>query len=507
MKVIVSTLLALVFGAEASNQWSSNDLNQMVRNGQIDVQKLVEKSVPVDRDLAVDYGTYNGNYTVRFNKCLSFSYEDIDLVADEDLVDFAQDGTLVSQKSFVLFDIAECEPGNCVFDERDLSKVHMVSLQDFVASFIQYFPNKRASYCDQCNMHYKYCMSGDGTYYDSATFLNGGSFCYNGTQFEMINCGQCAKMGCYGSSSYYDTWDEVGEWLVDYAQCQQTGTYWQNFPLYSGLMCNADGDGVEFGVFLDYECTKYNTQKQYKKVVKSNDWSMLSKMPSLIEFMFTSSISCKDDNEVKYMNAYQPIYNDWGQLVEGEEEMEQVFEEEGNTCKLGESINDSCDALFLDNELHFSLADCLRSAPEWSSNYQYSQQYSNEYYDTSDVDADWKALRLYKYDLSMSDLNNLGQICHKVALAYNSGKHTNVFSESGSGSMFDYSSAQNNYYASSLHDTVIPLRRLSGGEKFVIYLLEFIAVGVVAFAGYRVYKHKYENGQVQLVDKDLPLMS
>ncbi len=456
--------------------------------------------------------------TVRFNKCLSFAIEDDDIVQDSELIYYANSGVIVSQKSYVLFDIQECEPGSCVFDESNLTKIHIVPLEDFIDSFIEYFPTKKESYCQQCQNHYSYCSSEDGSFFDNAVFRNGGSFCYGGQQYAMINCAQCWEMGCMDGTNE-EGLGAVNEWIEAMAACKATNTWWKNYPLYTGLTCNAAGDGVEFGVFLDATCKTYHRQKAFQNVVGETDWQMLFQTPSVIEYMFTSSMTCKDESGIKYMNAYQPVYGS-----SGESSLQNVVEQEGNTCQLGEEINQSCLNLFQDNTMGFSLGDCLNTVPSWTSSYtnENAEQSYNE-----DIDEAWIANDLYRYELSTSDLNDMGKVCHLISnkyayyasggsvgslvSSYGRGKHTNVYNEEGSGSMFNYDSAKNNYYSQAQHDTIVNSWGVKAERMGLAEKLTFILLGVGTFvlmvaAAVRMYKHKSRQTRVEIVDKGLPLI-
>lgn len=541
MKFLATSLLALLAHGSQATKLSSDQLNAMVKNGQINKDLLLKNSVRAPRSLQNDgyygssynpyqnnynanyyqndqnennnaqqnsgrgqYGYYdedgqwvaenwdlpfNGEYTVRFNKCMTLTLQDEDIAADDELVYYASSGVIVAQKNYVLFDIQQCEPGNCVFDESDLSAIYMVPLENFVESFIEYFPNKRLDYCTACENHYQYCAN-VGTFFDQATYRNGGGFCYEGEKYELINCSQCKQMGCFGGADqYYDSWEEVGQWVTEKASCSATGGYWNDYPLYTGLMCNGAGDGVEFGVFVDQECKQYHTQKAFDKVISNDDWTMLYKMPNVIEFMFTSSISCLDENNVQYMNAYQPIY--------GQDEED---------CENMDSINQSCLDLFQENEDGYSLSDCLslgagangRRTEEQNEQQQMSQQ---------DMNKVWKNYGLYQYDLSASTYADSAAVCNLVANKY-LGNHQNVYNEEG---MFDYNSARNNYYNKDQHDKVVNSwgKRDSGlsvGEKIAFYLLGLGALAVVGLAAIRVYKSQSPT-TVETIDKELPLVS
>jgi hypothetical protein len=458
--------------------------------------------------------------TFRFNKCLSFSIEDEDILSDSELVYYANTEALVSQKSYVLFDIEECEPGSCVFDEADLSKIHIVPLEDFINSFIEFFPNQQAAYCEQCLNHYSYCSTGQGSYFDNVDFENDGAFCYGGHQYEMINCGQCWDMGCFAGGGGDDNgMDDVSAWIEEMAGCKATNTNWQDFPLYTGLTCNSEGDGVEFGVFLDQGCKQYLPERSFEKVVAADDWTLLVQSPSIIEDMFTSSMTCRDGSEIRYMNAYQPVYGSDGsssynqQEAEAEAEFEQEVNAEGNDCGLGESINLSCLDLFQDNVKGLSLANCLNTAPSWyySANGNATAADDDGQSYNGDINSDWKKIGLYSYDLSTSDLNDMGKVCHLVAKKYRKGNHQNVFNEEGSGSMFDYSAAKSNYDNKDGHDNVVNTwgvspNALSFGEKFIFYLFGIIGACLLVLGAVRVFK-KNTTPAVETLGKDIPLIS
>lgn len=61
MKFFAASLLALVYGAEAA-KLTSDQLNAMVKNGQINKDRLLRKSIPAPRSLQDNQ--YNGQYNV-----------------------------------------------------------------------------------------------------------------------------------------------------------------------------------------------------------------------------------------------------------------------------------------------------------------------------------------------------------------------------------------------------------------------------------------------------------
>jgi hypothetical protein len=548
MKFLASALTALAFGNPMSEakQLSTEDLNEMIKSGKISKEEILSKSIPLPKRKLENYNNgnnnnyyyyndgndnqnngygnynqnnngdntngynqnynnhngneynytaeeteyvdvgFNGNSTIRFNKCMSFAVQDGDLIGDEDILSYAQSGTIVAQQSYVLFDVEVCEPGNCVFDEADMSKIYMVPLETFMYSMIEYYPNMREQYCESCETHYNYCIKGNGRYYDTGTYMNGGEYCYEGEQYKLINCHQCTNYGCFGGSyatQKYENYDSVAEWIEEMAYCKETGTYWGNSALYTGLMCNEEGDGVDFGVFVDEDCKYYHKEKSVMKVLQQDDWEYFYKMPDAIEFMFTKSLSCKDVSEVNYMNAFQPVYEN----------------DNDDQCEIGEQINDSCASLFGDYGVPL---DGCGSADDQDWNYE-EEDDDNEY-QYSGIDDIWKSSGLYNYDISYSAAQDQSSICQIVADKYLSRNHQNVYGPQSSSSMFSYSNSNDLDVKKNAWGK---RERSSAGDKFAYALLAGAVAFIAIYAGRRYYKAT-QTKEIELNhNKDLPLIS
>jgi len=412
---------------------------------------------------------FGGNLSIRFNTCMSFTAEDPNLIQNGDLLPYAQDGTLIPQQSYVLFDIQNCLPGNCVFNEDNLSYVYMVPLQTFLFSMIYYYPKRREEYCEACQEFYQYCTMGKGIYYDTAVYANGGEYCYEGEQYKMIDCHQCRAYSCYTNRNAYQDWDDITDWFNQITQCQATGGQWKNQDLYAGMMCNSQGTGVEFGIFADDECSLYHTKKSYQKTMQGNDFYYYSRAPEIVEFMFTNTLSCMAD-ETKYITAYQPVY--------GEDE-----------CQEKETLNSNCQYL-LEDEYTLPLSDCQANND--------NENQDNDAYDGDFSSQTWRQYGMGSAQISYENAQDASTVCQivKQTYRYNYNTHRNIYDEEASGKMFAYDTS----------DDTDKRQRMSF-LGLIGYLVLGLTVTSLAILGLTRYYKSKTRQEITFAPKALPLMS
>lgn len=476
-------IAALALGSPLilAEKYSHQKLNTMLGAGQFDTEKILAKATPLRGAGRKLEDSVSSSTSIRFNKCMTLSVEDEGLLADQTLMEYAKNGTIVSQQSFVLFDVQDCEPGNCVFDESDMESVYMVPLEVFLNSMVGYYPNKRETYCDECYNFYNYCTSGGGGYFDTGTYANGGEFCYKGQEYKLINCNQCSSYGCYGSynnedAQEYQNMDNTLEWVDEVTACKDLDSTWQNYELYGGMMCNQDGDGVEFAVFVDQYCRYYHKGKSFQKVIQSDEFGYYYKAPEVVQFMFTNSISCAADDDVTYISANQPAYQD-----------------DGGECNSYE-MNDSCSNLF--GGLSLSLATCSNGGDAASYN-------QNENYDENH--ADWDESGLYDYQLSKEVAYDESAICEIIGDVYKSGDHKNLYDENGSGSLFEYNNSKDPDKKKFNPFGVKNGADFSALDVFA-YLLLAAATLNIAYLAYKRYRRAVTRLVVNNSDKNVPLI-
>jgi len=128
-----------------------------------------------------------------------------------------------------------------------------------------------------------------------------------------------------GSQGFYDEdgefieygLDDATEWLNGFAECSETTSYLDNYLLYAGLMCNADGDGIEIGLFVDDQCLLYTPTVAYKDVMLTSDQAYYSMISDVVEFTFTNDFECYNP-EFQYTNKVDYSYEQQQAAQNGE---------------------------------------------------------------------------------------------------------------------------------------------------------------------------------------------
>ena len=135
--------------------------NRQLRRGDPAAEALLRHARPyrrpdgrarrLDEEFEID-----GSYSLKFSQCVDARTYDEDLF-DEDLVEYAQAGQVVSSKSYVLFHV--CQDDDCYYDAED--DLYVVDLPTYLANVATYHANKRNDYCEQCERFDDYCNPED----------------------------------------------------------------------------------------------------------------------------------------------------------------------------------------------------------------------------------------------------------------------------------------------------------------------------------------------------------
>ncbi|GAX27114.1 hypothetical protein FisN_13Lh340 [Fistulifera solaris] len=268
----------------------------------------------------------------------------------------------------------------------------------------------------------------------------------NNNNFEVIDCNVCEARNCWANNNNADQQQAEAEegyvavndqnivaWVEGIAGCQQTASYWDAYPLYAGWICNAAGNGVEIGIFLDDQCSIYTSTKNYKNVVGQDASELFYNSQDVVTYPFMNALSC--GNQVQYITPeeyanMQANGNDANNAENGNGEASQMCRELMN----GQAI---------------SVDDCNADGQE--------DQVDNEIEGDETAGYAW-----YKYLITNDNSANNQAVC-KI-LQTMEGEYTVVYNgneKHGSGSFYDYSTK-------------------SGFQKRKGLFITFIVLGVVA---------------------------
>lgn len=125
----------------------------------LDKRKIMENAVRVnskgERHLNQDFEMSSG-YSIQFNHCVSLKtepYNDEIMFAD-DLIRYTSKGQIVSQQSYILFNV--CETKFCDYYSDD-DNLFMIDIDTYMASITEVYLERQENYCTACLKSRGYC--------------------------------------------------------------------------------------------------------------------------------------------------------------------------------------------------------------------------------------------------------------------------------------------------------------------------------------------------------------
>ena len=291
-------------------------------------------------------GNYNGNGYGGYN-----------------ILDLMQSGDVVSQKSFVIFNM--CQTDYCYYSEDNAANTYIVDISTFTVAMSQYLPKVQEQFCETCEQNEDYCMyymynknrnnnGGNNGYnnYNGGN-NNGGGNNNNGNNNwnwnwdnngdsnggNSIDCQKCYKSGCIEYQNNYnnqnqqnnrnnnlqEVYEQTSEWLNEVGECTESYGYYKGYPVYIGFTCNYDGTGIELGGFVDESCTLHPPSTNLDKNSALGDgYYYYDVVIDMLKGMSYDTIPCslekwdQDGNyEVEEGEWCQELYNDGGDGGDG----------------------------------------------------------------------------------------------------------------------------------------------------------------------------------------------
>lgn len=142
----------------------------------------------------------------------------------------------------------------------------------------------------------------------------------NNKVIQMIDCDMCTAYECFEDAQAADQqqaddgavvydFDDALNWLDGLSECQQMDDLYNNLPLYAGVICNAEGTGIEIGVFMDQDCTLFAPKLSYSSMMTEADTQYFTMTEEIVEYMFTTDFSCYQP-DIEYTNPYEYQQNE-----------------------------------------------------------------------------------------------------------------------------------------------------------------------------------------------------
>mmetsp|Transcript_51175 Transcript_51175/g.123548 ORF Transcript_51175/g.123548 Transcript_51175/m.123548 type:complete len:537 (+) Transcript_51175:229-1839(+) len=504
-KATLASLVALAGFSEAS--LTKEQFDSRLKSGQFDMKALMKGAKPhsdaakkIDGQRVLgDNFQITSSYSIQFLSCFSLttSYDEIFENGGGNngngmLLSMWQNGQAIAERSYAIFRI--CYTDQCEYTENDPSLEYVIDLNTFVQAFVTYLPDQVEDYCGACEENNDYCQN-----YLFGGYGYAGAYGYGGEQYQnnnggrhlgeleerklqngftyrTLDCEVCMKYGCIqddnnnnGNNQENNSFEASAEWLATVAQCSETGAYYSGYgygngngngqnnnQLFASFICNAEGTGVELGMFMDENCILYLPEEPYYNYMSYFDQTYVEMTKDIIEFTFTSEFSCAN-NQVIYTT--QDVSSGY---YYGDAQGQQNNDQNGEAAEW-------CTTLWNNEQGTYpsQMYDCDGNA-------------YNYYYGADDDDNDLKyQYNFYDYDISEDYALTMSSVCLSVKKADGELK---TFYNNDNGQMYNYGSSNNNAADEFLDESGNSKSKksgMSGGAKFFIVMLVGLVVGGV----------------------------
>jgi len=526
--------LAAVVGLTEGKKISSTELSNRMQNGLVNKSVLMRGAKPynnaakrkLDEEEAFEI---TGKYSIQFSTCTSMSVQNDEILEDENLAAMAANGDLVSDKDYIIFNV--CETEYCEYYGEDQKMSFIAEVGVYFAAVSQYLPTKVEEYCEACEDNYDYCYakSTGTTYYPEgyepeeeeeeeeesdeseeeqedeeedeedrrrklkkSRKLKGRKLA-NNEVIQFVDCDQCASYECLDFhtqtvNSYYDEdgeyveaeLDDAMEWLNGFSECAETNAYMDDYQIYSNLMCNSAGTGLEIGLFLDEDCTLYTPKLAFKNIMQDADTTYFNMISDVVEFTFTNEgIECYNP-EVVWYNEVDYYYE---QMEAAQNDDEEEEEEEDDDEEEEMEAGEWCQEL-VQEDTAVDLYDCAGYAAEEE------EEEEEEENDDAAVYYDW-----YTYELAEEQVEDIQSVC-AVFTGMTAAANAEVDANDGSYSNYKPRTTYNPEHE-NLFNYDKPSSQSSGGSVFMwVLILAVVGGGAGAY-----FMQKSSTG-----DKNKPLI-
>lgn len=515
LSLAVSALVGVTEGRKVSV--NTVELNRRMKEGLVNKSVLLKGAKPynnVARRKVEEEDAFEitGKYSIQFNNCISMTVQNDDIAEDENLIEMTANGDLISEKDYILFNV--CETEYCSYYGEDDKMTFIAEVGTYFQAISQYLPTKVQEYCEACEENYNYCyaMSTGQQYYPEGyepeeeeegeaeeeeeaeegeeegeedgeerrrrlsrkrptrkLKYNNNRKLRNNQVLKFVDCQMCKDYECLdfyekSSNGYYDEdgeyveaeLEDAMEWLDGFSECAETNAFMDDYQIYSGLMCNADGTGLEIGLFLDDKCLMYTPKLGFSDIMQDYDNTYYSMISDVVEFTFTNDgIECYDP-EIVWYNEVDYYYEQMEAAENGEEEEEEEEEDNGDP-----EAAEWCQEL-VQEDVAVDIYNC--------GGYEGN--------DGENKDDDFAAqYKWYNFELQAEEADEIGAVCtvYTTVPSYDdagafSGYTPHTVYNGENGSLFNYERGNSN-----------DSEGMSGGAIFGIIILVAAVGGAAAF--------------------------
>lgn len=510
VSAITALVAAMAVGSEAAKP-SVRELSQRAKNGQLDKATLMSNAKPhseAAKRRKLDGSVITGYHSIQFESCFSMTTSYDDLFSGDDEMALAMSlfssGDMLALKSYAIFKL--CYGGDC--SATDGSLEYVVDLNTYLMSLINYLPTQMEGFQEACEENAATCQAQ----------LYGYGYNYGGRKLterylenQVIRELDCSLCDSYGfltddDADNNEEFEKASEWVSEISECKETGIQYQGGysgqygqyyqddgdgqELFAGIICNADGSGVEIGMFYDEDCSLYLPNEAYSDYQSYYDASYQEMTKDVVEFTFSSNVfSCK---EVEYVYTTQDMSNYNGE-----------YNQNNNNNDDDDKVAEWCEELAGGDVAPVDMATCgvyqyyggNYDGGEWAEYYENYQQQKENQADQYEYQYtyDW-----YRFEIDEEDALDMSAVC-KTVKSEDGEIHT--FYNANNGNMYTYEGSTSEAVDEFL-DATEAKTGLSGGAKFGIVALVGLVLGAVVALYMKFQASSKDDKNVGLIDPE-----
>lgn len=256
--ILSLTLLFSALGYSAANPFAPK-VSRNTAKGHMNA-KLMRKARTIRKlDGQEEQEVDLTGYSIKFEKCQFVKQYDEEEGGGED------NDTILSTKRFVIFRM--CPDSSCSSCNYNYGE-YIVDMETYLEATLGYKEEVQEQYCETCNQCYEWAAE------QAEKEANGED--EDEDEEEDENAAACQSIdtsSCYAECQNIENMEENGYMdASEFTECQQLD-YEDNYGnvYYAGAMCASSGSRIKIGVFLDEECSIYDSSKDIESYLQNGD--------------------------------------------------------------------------------------------------------------------------------------------------------------------------------------------------------------------------------------------
>jgi len=197
-------------------------------------------------------------YSMKFEKC-----QFVKQYGDEEGGGGEDSDTILSTKRFVIFRM--CPDSSCSSCNYNYGE-YIVDMETYLEATLGYKQEVQEEYCETCNQCYEWAA-------EQAENEANGEDEDEDEDEEAAMCQYIDVNSCYAECQNIENMEDNGYMdASEFTECQQLD-YEDNYGnvYYAGAMCASSGSRIKIGVFLDEECSIYDSSKDIESYLQNDD--------------------------------------------------------------------------------------------------------------------------------------------------------------------------------------------------------------------------------------------